>query len=362
MTKSRNTLFIVLALLMVMMPFTGCTKQATESKDEVVAGTSGESLRTDEEASQAKEGFSVVFVPYNSGNPYYDPIFAGLKDAVTEYGGTFEVAASDNPDPTGQIPIIRAQIQNKVDCIAVDPTSVDALNEVFTEARDAGIKVILVGDDIVGNEQYRDAWITYSNQIAVADEILKIAAEKINYEGQLVISSGTTEAPSQNAQIDAIMKTIETDPKYSKMSIAELTYCNDEPDKAYNQAEAVIQKYPNLKAILPISTVSYVASCQVIENAGLQDAITIVGTAFPNQAREFLKSDIADCGVLWDTYRLGYVGGEFISQYLLGQTEISAGTKFVSKKYGEYVMDDSLCIVAGPPLIFDVNNVDDYNF
>jgi rhamnose transport system substrate-binding protein len=105
-------------------------------------------------AKDAKD-LKIVYIPKNTGNPYFDSIINGFKKASEELGFTFTTTAPATAEATSQIPFIKTQMQRKVDVIAISPNSPDALNRVFKQAMDRGIKVVIVNSDIPGSEDYR---------------------------------------------------------------------------------------------------------------------------------------------------------------------------------------------------------------
>lgn len=56
------------------------------------------------------------------------------------------------------------------------------------------------------------------------------------------------------------------DEKYAKMEFVDVLYDDDEATKSLTEAEAAIQKYPDLKGIISPTTVGIVAAVQAVEN------------------------------------------------------------------------------------------------
>ena len=98
----------------------------------------------------------VVYIPKNTGNPYFDSIIKGFEVGAEKYGYNFSTVAPATADATSQLPFIKAEIQRGVDVIAISPNSNDALNTVFDQARKKGIIVMVVNGDIPGSEAHRD--------------------------------------------------------------------------------------------------------------------------------------------------------------------------------------------------------------
>src|SRR5687767_10984477 len=94
----------------------GCGPSSTESADTPV-----ESAKT-----------RLVFIPKNTGNPYFNQVAKGFEEAE---GITFETQAPATAEATSQLPVIKDQVQRGVDVIVLSANSPDALNEALDQAR-----------------------------------------------------------------------------------------------------------------------------------------------------------------------------------------------------------------------------------
>src|SRR5687768_16887477 len=52
-------------------------------------------------------GTSIVYIAKNTGNPYFDPLIAGVRKAAEENGATFTSVAPATADATSQLPLIK---------------------------------------------------------------------------------------------------------------------------------------------------------------------------------------------------------------------------------------------------------------
>src|SRR5262249_59743487 len=66
--------------------------------------------------------------------------------------------------------------------------------------------------------------------------------------GKFAILSASPDAANQNAWI-AAMKDALKDPKYAKLEQVGIVYGNDQSELSYNQAQALVDKYPGIKLI-----------------------------------------------------------------------------------------------------------------
>ena len=168
-----RTSMIMLLVIVISMLFVSCggqeaapaPEEATTAEEEA-APAEEEAAPAEEEAAPAEEEpmaedetIDIVYIPKNTGNPYFDSIIGGFEKACSEIGCNFTTTAPATAEATSQIPFIAEQIQRGVDVLAISPNSPDALNDLFDEARAEGIVVLIVNSDIPGSEEHRDAAI-----------------------------------------------------------------------------------------------------------------------------------------------------------------------------------------------------------
>ncbi len=365
---------ILVALLVVSMFFSACsTKENVESQkaaEEAAATEAPKATEAAAEATQAveatgKEAKDVVvrYICLTKGIPYFDPIIAGMKESVEAQGATFQETAPDTSDATAQIPLIEAAVQDGVDVICISPSDADALCATFDKAKEAGVIVLCVNDDISGNEDRRDGAVMSSNYDDLAVQSFEAFAEEMGYAGEFVVLSSKTGTPFQENQISFYKKVMEGDPtKYANMKLLEVLYGNDEATKSLTEAESAIQKYPELKGIMAPTSVAIIAAAQAVENAGKSGAIIVNGTGTPNQCADYLANGTMKSAFLWDTKRTGKVSGEIAVAVATGAFKLAPGEVFKSPEYGDIAVGDKNLISAGPPLKLTAENVKDYNF
>jgi rhamnose transport system substrate-binding protein len=312
---------------------------------------------------QAESGkINVRYVCLQKGNPYFDPIITGMKDAVESQGGVFRDTAPEQVEATAQIPLIEAAIQDKVNVICLSPTAADTMNAVLDRARAAGIKVLTVNDDIIGNETHRDGSVLSCNYDQLGIDSFEQFAKAMNYRGNFVVLSATTDSPFQNNQIDIYKKQMASNPQYKDMKLLEVLYGNDDAAKSLTETEAAIQKYPELDGIICPTTVALTAAAQAVEGRGLGNRIIVTGLGTPGQSRSFLQNGVLDGAMLWDTYRTGKVAGYLAILLAKGEYSLAPGTSFTAGEYGTTSVLANNVLYAGPPAIITKENVDSYKF
>ena len=311
----------------------------------------------------AQDTVDIVYIPKNTGNPYFDSLVAGFEDACAEIDCTFSQAAPATAEATSQIPFITAQTQRGVDVIAISPNSPDALNQVLDRARSRGILVLAVNGDLVGNEEHRDAGILPVDFTKTGPNQVELLGSMIDYKGEIAILSATTDAPDQNTWIAAMEDVLANDPKYADMTLVAKVYGDDEPQKSTTEAEALLQSYPDLRGIISPTTVGIAAAAQVIQSAGKADQVKLTGLGTPNQMRPFVKDGTVQAFQLWSPYNQGWLAAHFAVGVRNGDIEIAPGNTFEVANLGTVRIEDKNVINTQAELTtFDAENIDDFDF
>ncbi|MBC7784682.1 MAG: substrate-binding domain-containing protein [Burkholderiales bacterium] len=304
----------------------------------------------------------LVYIAKNTGNPYFDPLIQGFKDAAAEQGCEVVTVAPATADATSQLPLIEDQIQQGVGAIALSPNSTEALNRVLDEAMAKGIAVITVDSDLTNNEKSRTVAVKTADPQSVGEGQIELLGSLIGYSGKFAILSATTDAPNQNEWIGIMKKTLETNPKYKNMQLVETAYGNDEPQKSLTEAEALLTKYPDLKGIVAPTTVGVAAAAQAVETAKKADTVFVTGLGTPNQMRRFIQNGTVKAFALWSPYDEGYLAGQVAAQLAKKSLTIKSGTKIQAGKLGEREVREKSVIITGPPTVFTKENIDQFHF
>src|SRR5436190_3295505 len=103
------------ALFVLTLAFASCEKSDSTSSSSSTTAPSKSG------ASGAAKTKQIVYIPKNTGNPYFDPLTDGVKKACEENNVEFSTVAPDSADATSQIPLIKDQIQRGVMAITISP-------------------------------------------------------------------------------------------------------------------------------------------------------------------------------------------------------------------------------------------------
>lgn len=335
----------------------------------------GKGLETTGQSGQANPAtpdgkrLSIVYIPKNTGNPYFNEVDRGFRAAAEELGADYTTTAPATAEATSQLPILKEQIQRGVDVVAISPNSPDTLNQVLDDARSKGITVVTVDADLVGNESHRDACVLPTDFSQVGSSQIELLGSLIGYEGEIAILSATTDAPNQNAWIAGMKECLKQE-KYSKMRLVDLVYGDDEPQKSTTECEGLLAKHPNLRGIVSPTSVGLAASAQVVERAGVYPGgpqakgpgLQLTGLSTPKQLRKFVEKGVVTSLQLWSPYDEGYLAAHIAAMIHDKKVVPNPGLEVEIPKLGKRTFSEKLELIGGPLVTFDKSNIARYDF
>ena len=353
----------VLLLLGLSVAIVGCSKEEPVTKE--ASNSPGASTGPAASGGSLK----IVFIPKNTGNPYFKPVIQGFEDASKEIKADFTTTAPATGDATSQIAIIKDQIQRGVDVIAIAPNSPDALNNVLDEAKKKGITILTVDADLDKNESHRDAAVLSTDFSKIGESQVELLGSLIGYEGPFAILSATTDAPNQNVWIAKMKETLKL-PKYAKMKLVDTVYGDDQPEKSTTVCEGLLSTHPDLRGIISPTSVGLAAAAQTIKLAGVYPGgphatgkgLQLTGLSTPNQLKAFVNSGVVTSFQLWSPHDMGYIATYLGQAIHTGKLKAAKGVEIDVPNLGKRKLEKNNVISAGPLVTFDKSNIGKYDF
>ncbi len=254
-------------------------------------------------ADKPGAGITIGVVYKQSGNPYFQAGVAGFQKAADELGFTFMHDGPDDGSSDGQIRIIENYIAQGVDVLCISANDPASLVDVCNEAREAGIKVVTW--DAPVDPEGRDLDVEPASAQVIALTQLDSMVKSVGGEGQIAILSAMATAPNQNLWISFMTEALKSkDPKYAKIDFVGVVYGDDEYTKSFNETQALLEQYPNLKGIIVPTTVGAPAVSKCIMDA--KRNVKVTGLTLASDMKEFINKGIADETFLWNPTELGY--------------------------------------------------------
>ena len=285
--------------------------------------------------AKAGDGLYIGVVYKQSGNAYFQASVDGVQKAADELGFTFEHDGPDDGSSDGAIRIIENYISKGVDALVISANDPDALVDVCTQAMEEGIKVVSYDAEVA--YPGRDLDVQPSSAKNIGLTLLESIAKSVNYEGQIGVVSAMATAPNQNLWISYIEEELEANEAYANIEYIGVVYGDDEYQKSFDETQALLNQYPDLKGLIVPTTVGAPAVSKCIQDAGRD--VKVTGLTLASDMKTFIEAGICDETFLWNPIDLGYVASYAAVALVNGDITGAAGDTVVAGDYNLTVED-----------------------
>jgi len=340
-------LLAIVLLLFPLMPGCGGSKSSTDGKASSSAA-SGELLR-------------IGMMPKLMGISFFDATGRGAKEAAAELGIELIYDGPTESRSEDQIRMLDGWVAQGFDVIAIAPNDPDGVARTLRNAQEAGVTVVTWDTDANPETSKRPLFVNQCLPESIGYALVDVMAEGIERRGgelagDYLIVSGTATAANQNIWMDFMRRRIAE--KYPEIKLLEPLYPGEDHQKSQEQAAEAVAANPDIKGIWGITSVSLPAVAKVVRDAGRAEQIFVTGLSLPNTMREYIKDGTIDEFVLFSPVDLGYLTVHVAKR--LAEGGLDAGTYNFGRLTDIEVRDGQA--ILGPPLIFNSDNIDEYDF
>jgi rhamnose transport system substrate-binding protein len=349
----RRKVTLALAVTLVGAVVAACSSSTTTSPTGSATATS------------AKKGLTVYFIPKDTQNPYEVIADKGGQRALQELGGKVVVSSGTQDTAAAQIPSIQAAIQAHADAIVIAGNDPSALCPSLNQAATAGIKIVAFDSDISCGSSPVHLFINQANTEQIGTSEVDLLAKAIGSKGEIAILSAAASATNQNAWIGYMKQQLK---KYPNMKLVSTVYGNDDPATSLTVLQGLLSAYPNLRGIISPTTVGISTAAQYLDtHKSLLSTLTLTGLGLPSQMKSYVHDGTVKQFELWNPDNLGYLAGYAAAGLASGSASLQTGSKFDAGKLGSYTVlapsaTTGPSVVLGPPTVFDISNIDKFNF
>ncbi|MCU9954836.1 sugar ABC transporter substrate-binding protein [Burkholderia sp. BKH01] len=233
----------------------------------------------------------VALVMKSLANEFFLTMETGAKEYQKHNANQFDLITNgikDETDTANQIRIVEQMIVSKVDAIVLAPADSKALVPVVKKAVDAGIVVVNIDNrldpDVLKSKNLNVPFVGPDNRKG-ARKIGDYLAKKLKAGDQVGIVEGvstTTNAQQRTAGFQDAMKA-------GGMKVVSVQSGEWEIDKGNAVAAAMLNEYPNLKALLCGNDNMAIGAVSAVRAAGKQGKVTVVGYDNINAIKPMLK-------------------------------------------------------------------------
>jgi rhamnose transport system substrate-binding protein len=306
----------------------------------------------------------MVLLPKFSGNAVFDQAHTGALEAQMELQNPTELQFLAPPasNAAGQIDIVTNATTQGVNAIMISNNIGDQIGPAVKAAHDKGIKIV-TWDSPIPSAEHEDVFVAQVDFTETGKVMADMALKILPNGGKFAILSASPDAANQNAWIQSFHEVLKGDPKYSKLLEVDLVYGNDESEKSYNDALALVDKHRDLQLIMAPTSIGIVAAAKAMQDENLCDKVKVSGLGLPSEMLSYTMNGCAPQFALWSFVDLGYLA--YYTAYMLASGDLKAeeGAKFKAGRMGEYTIakdtnrGKGLRILMGPFSIYDKSNV-----
>ncbi len=227
----------------------------------------------------AAEKPKVALVMKSLANEFFLTMEDGAKTYQKEHSADFDLISNgikDETDTSSQIRIVEQMIVSKVDALVIAPADSKALVPVLKKASDAGIKVVNIDnrlDPEVLKSKALDIPFVGPDNRKGARLVGEYLAKQLKQGDQVGIIEGvstTTNAQQRTAGFKDAMEA-------AGMKIVGVQSGNWEIDKGNAVAAAMLNEYPDLKALLAGNDSMALGAVSAVRAAGKKGQVQVVG-------------------------------------------------------------------------------------
>lgn len=233
----------------------------------------------------------VALVMKSLANEFFLTMETGAKEYQKHNAAQFDLITNgikDETDTANQIRIVEQMIVSKVDAIVLAPADSKALVPVVKKAVDAGVIVVNIDNrlepDVLKSKNLNVPFVGPDNRKG-ARKIGDYLAKRLKAGDQVGIIEGvstTTNAQQRTAGFQDAMKA-------GGMKVVSVQSGEWEIDKGNAVAAAMLNEYPNLKALLCGNDNMAIGAVSAVRAAGKQGKVLVVGYDNINAIKPMLK-------------------------------------------------------------------------
>ncbi len=294
----------------------------------------------------------MLLLPKFLGILPFDQANQGAQEAAAELQGTpadFQGPDSNN-SVAGQIEFMTNAPTQGYKVVMLSNNTADQIAPAAQAAQDAGTKVV-TWDSPIPSAQGESVFVAQVDFDEIGQVMAQMSLDILPAGGKIAILSASPDAANQNAWI-AAYETAMKGADYANLEIVDTVYGNDDAQTSYEQANALLDKYPDLGLIMSPTSVGIVAAAKAVTDAGACDAVKISGLGLPSEMLDYTMSGCAPEFTLWSFVDLGYL--TYYTSYLMA-TDAIKGVEGETFQVGRQISGNDTFTITKDPTRPDVN-------
>ena len=302
---------IALLALQTQSGFAGTfTYTSDDPKSASVFGA--EMTKTLGETPKPAAGTKIGVILKSLSNQYWQGIESGVKAAAKDYGVDVDVqAANSESDHTQQLTIAQTMFGKNYNAYIVSPEAASNLTPALKQMQEAGVPIINTDDARVAATVY----VGPSHELD-GSQAADFIAKNLPDGGEVAQIEGQAGSSAAILRIKGFKEGVA---KHSNLKLVASVPGEWDGTKAYNAAQTLLQKNPNIKAFYANNDTMAVGVAKAVVDAGLGGKVIVVGTDGIPAALDNIKSGSMSATITPLPYYQGYWSVQAAIRVLGGQ-------------------------------------------
>lgn len=282
----------------------------------------------------------------------------GAEQAGVDLGVEVIFNAPTEANSSKQINMIQDMLNRNLAGLAIAPNDANAVVPIIKKARESNLPVITWDSD--ASESQRQYYVAAASDVDLATQMAEEMAKQMGGKGEVAFMVAGLGAQNQIDKFKTAEKYFQDN--FPEIKVVTMVSSDDDSQKAFANAQNLIQTYPNLGGIIGFAGAEAPAAAEVIEQAvssGKLKAgqIKLTGLVIPSLISKYLKSGTVEKAFLWDPSKIGYTTVYVLDQLAQGKT-ITDGLEIPN--VGAIKLEGNNIYVGS--LAFTKDNVDEFEF
>ncbi len=224
--------------------------------------------------AKAASGYSVVYIPGLTGNPFYSTVACGASVEAKKLGVSFSVQGAPTFAVSAQTPVVAAVTARHPSAIMISNDDPKAMIPPLLKAQQAGIKIINIDGDL-SNKNVGVTNIQSNNLIGGAMAGQEMAKLTKQHAGSILIEDNAPGYPISEQRRQGLINYLKKhDPK---AKILPIVYTNNEVATAASDVRAAAAAHPDLMGVYTVETNNTQGALTGLEGAHLTGKVKLIG-------------------------------------------------------------------------------------
>lgn len=296
-----------------------------------------------------------------SGIPWFNRMEVGVKafqdanpDVVTSESGPATADAAQ------QLQIVEDLIARGVNALAVVPMDPAVIEGALKRAMDRGIVVVTHEAD---NQKNTQADIEAFDNATYGATLNERLAQCMGGKGKWTNFVGSLGSRTHIQWVDAGAENAKKHPGMELVDEKNESF--DDVKKTYDKAKEILRKHPDIRGFQGSAGNDVIGIGRVIEEAGLQGKVCLVGTGLPKPSAQYLESGAITAIGFWDPRDAG-MAMNVVAKLLLEKKPLTDGMNLGVKGYEKMTVKrgpgKGLLIIGDAMVIADKTTYKDHLF